>query len=429
MHRLKSTALLSAFITAAHAQQACSNKPEQHPPLSWSSCSNAGCTNVNGAVTIDANWRWTHRVDSSANCYTGNTWDQSTCGVSGLDSASGKSCAEQCCVDGADYAGTYGITTTDDALSLKLVHQGPYSKNIGSRMYLMRDESHYQMFTLLGNEFTFDVDVSRIGCGLNGALYFVSMDEDGGMARFPSNNAGAKFGTGYCDSQCPRDVKFINGLANSKDWVPSKTDPNAGTGSMGACCAEMDIWEANNMATAFTAHPCLQSNYHSCSGDRCGGTYSPSGKRYVGSCDPDGCDFNSYRQGNSTFYGPGSGFTIDTTKKISVVTQFHKGRDGNLAEIKRFYVQNGRVLGNPDSQITGDGTRSRSRSRSRSRPRPDARPRPGAGASSNSITPGYCKAQKQVFGDRDSFTEKGGMMGVSSALAKPMVLVMSLWDD
>ena len=75
----------------------------------------------------------------------------------------------------------------------------------------MEDENNYQMFQLLGNEFTFDVDVSNIGCGLNGALYFVSMDADGGKAKYPGNKAGAKYGTGYCDAQCPRDVKFING--------------------------------------------------------------------------------------------------------------------------------------------------------------------------------------------------------------------------
>ncbi|KAG5977520.1 hypothetical protein E4U55_006731 [Claviceps digitariae] len=395
MHPLATTALLSALLPAAQAQQACSHTPEQHPPLSWSRCSSSGCTSVNGAVTIDANWRWTHRVDGSANCYTGNKWDASICG------ASGQSCAQKCCVDGADYSGTYGVTTTGDALRLKFVQQGPYSKNIGSRLYLMRDESTYETFTLLGNEFSFDVDVSRVGCGLNGALYFVSMDEDGGMRRFPSNTAGAKFGTGYCDSQCPRDIKFINGMANSQGWIPSKNDPNAGVGNLGACCPEMDIWEANNIASAFTPHPCLQSAYHSCTGNRCGGTYSRS--RYAGDCDPDGCDFNSYRQGNTTFYGPGPNFTVDTTQKISVVTQFLKGTDGNLAEIKRFYVQNGKVIPNSESNV--------------------------AGIAGSSITQGYCNAQKNVFGDRNAFNAKGGMKGVSSAVGKPMVLVMSLWDD
>ena len=35
--------------------------------------------------------------------------------------------------------------------------------NIGSRLYMMNGASKYQMYTLLGNEFTFDVDVSKLG--------------------------------------------------------------------------------------------------------------------------------------------------------------------------------------------------------------------------------------------------------------------------
>jgi hypothetical protein len=75
----------------------------------------------------------------------------------------------------------------------------------------MADETHYQMFKLLNKEFTFDVDLSALPCGLNGALYFSEMDADGGMSKYSTNRAGAKYGTGYCDSQCPRDIKFING--------------------------------------------------------------------------------------------------------------------------------------------------------------------------------------------------------------------------
>ena len=37
------------------------------------------------------------------------------------------------------------------------------------------------------------------------------MDADGGSAKHPTNTAGAAYGTGYCDSQCPRDIKFIAG--------------------------------------------------------------------------------------------------------------------------------------------------------------------------------------------------------------------------
>jgi cellulose 1,4-beta-cellobiosidase len=255
------------------------------------------------------------------------------------------------------------------------------------------------VFELLGNEFTFDVDVSNIGCGLNGALYFVSMDADGGLAKYSGNKAGAKYGTGYCDAQCPRDIKFINGEANVEGWSSSTNDANAGAGKYGTCCSEMDIWEANNMATAFTPHPCTILDQSRCEGDACGGTYSSD--RYAGVCDPDGCDFNSYRMGNKTFYG--AGMTVDTTKKMTVVTQFLKNAAGELSEIKRFYAQNGKIIPNSESNI--------------------------AGVEGNSLTQPWCDAQKQAFGDPGDFNDKGGMARMGDALALPMVLVMSIWDD
>lgn len=57
----------------------------------------------------------------------------------------------------------------------------------------------------------------------------------------------------------------------------------------------MDIWEANSISTAYTAHPCENLTQYMCEGDACGGTYSGDANRYSGECDPDGCDFNSYR--------------------------------------------------------------------------------------------------------------------------------------
>jgi len=74
------------------------------------------------------------------------------------------------------------------------------------------------------------------------------MPLDGGVST--TNTAGAKYGTGYCDSQCPHDIKFIGGQANVEGWVPSSNSTNSGTGKYGACCAEMDIWEANSIAVS-----------------------------------------------------------------------------------------------------------------------------------------------------------------------------------
>ena len=121
----------------------------------------------------------------------------------------------------ADFKGTYGIGVSGSELDLHFVTEGQYSTNVGSRVFLLDEsEDEYYMFKLLNREFTVDVDVSNLPCGLNGALYFVEMDADGGASKYPTNEVGAGFGTGYCDAQCPHDVKFINGEANCEDWQP-----------------------------------------------------------------------------------------------------------------------------------------------------------------------------------------------------------------
>ncbi|KAG8992748.1 hypothetical protein FRB90_000914 [Tulasnella sp. 427] len=391
----RSAALLTAasLLSIASAQQVGTNTAEVHPSLTWYKCASGGsCTAQAGKVTLDANWRWTHTTSGSTNCYTGNQWNTSLC-------PDGVTCAANCALDGADYSGTYGVTTSGNALTLKFVTPNSNGKNVGSRLYLMADDSHYELFKVMGQEFTFDVDVSQLPCGLNGALYFSEMDADGGMAKYSGNKAGAKYGTGYCDSQCPRDLKFINGEANVAGWTSSSA--NSGTGNYGSCCSEMDIWEANSVSAAYTPHPCDVTGQTRCTGSQCG---YPS--RYSGVCDPDGCDFNSYRQGDHSFYGPGG--TVDTTKKFTVVTQFittDGTANGTLKEIKRIYVQNGVVIANSSNKISGIST------------------------SFNSITADYCTQQKAAFGDTTSFQNHGGLTTMGNSLKRGGVLVLSVWDD
>jgi cellulose 1,4-beta-cellobiosidase len=108
--------------------------------------------------------------------------------------------------------------------------------------------------------------------------------------------------------------------------------------------------------------------------------------------------------GNLNFYGPG--MTIDSTKPVQVITQFitDDGTDtGTLSAVKRFYVQNGVTYAQPNSQI--------------------------AGITGNTIDTAFCTAAISIFDETTSFTDKGGMAGVSAALEAGVVLVMSLWDD
>jgi len=389
----KSILLASALVAGAvRGQQVGTMQTETHPSMSYQKCTSAGsCSTTSGKVVIDANWRWVHdkTSGSTTNCYTGNTWNATLC-------PDNVKCASNCALEGADYTATYGATASGNSLKLTFVTVGTYATNIGSRLYLMDTDTTYAQFSLLNQEFTFDVDVSNLPCGLNGALYFVSMDKDGGMSKYSTNKAGAKYGTGYCDAQCPRDLKFINGEGNAVGWKPSSNDKNAGVGQYGSCCAEMDIWEGNSVSTAYTPHSCTTVTQTRCTGDDCGGTYSAT--RYAGVCDADGCDFNSYRQGDTSFYG--KGLTVDTSQKFTVVTQFI---GSPLTEIKRFYVQNGKLIPNSQSTI--------------------------ANVTGNSITPAFCDAQKAAFGDEYGFKTQGGFSSMSTALSGGMTLVMSIWDD
>ncbi|KAF9001247.1 family 7 glycoside hydrolase [Hymenopellis radicata] len=390
------TAVLVCLTLAAAAlgQQIGNYTAENHPSLTVQQCSAGGsCTSQSRSVVLDANWRWLHVTNNYTNCYTGNTWNSTTC-------PNNTACAANCALDGADYSGTYGITTSGNALTLKFVTTSQ-QKNIGSRLYLMQDQDNYQMFSLKNQEFTFDVDVSQLPCGLNGAVYFVSMDKDGGKAKYSTNKAGARYGTGYCDSQCPHDIKFINGQANVEGWTASPNDTNAGTGQYGSCCDEMDIWEANSISSAYTPHVCTSTGQTRCTGNDCG----DGDNRYGGICDKDGCDFNSFRQGVKNFYGPG--MTVNTNSKFTLVTQFITAdgtANGALSEIRRFYVQNGQVIPNSFSTFTGL-------------------------TSYNSVSDNYCNAQKTLFGDTNSFEQRGGLNKMGQALQTGMALVLSLWDD
>lgn len=274
-----------------------------------------------------------------------------------------------------------------------------YGKNVGSRMYMM-DNDNYEMFQLKNQEFSFEVDVSNLPCGLNGALYFVAMEKDGGLGK-GNNKAGAKYGTGYCDAQCPKDIKFINGQANILDWKTSGTD--SGVGKWGACCAEIDIWEANSVSTAYTMHPCNKEGLYRCENDQDCGSFE---NRYTGVCDKDGCDLNTYRVGVKDFFG--KGMAVDTSRKFRVVTQFitHDGTPyGELSEIKRFYVQDGKRIETPLSNI------------------------PEMGDQIKSITDASCDAMKTVMKDTNDFRAKGGLAATGDAMENGMVLVLSLWDD
>jgi len=386
-----------ALAAGALGQQMGTNEQEQHPPMPLWTCTASGCTKEQKSLTLDANWRWIHNGQST-NCYKDSEWDASLC-------PDPTTCSKNCYLEGASlskYESSYGVSAQGNGVELSFVTKTKYGDNFGSRLYMLEDENEYKMFKLKNREFTISVDMDHMPCGLNGAVYFVEMDADGGKSKSGGlNAAGAKYGTGYCDAQCPHDMKFIDGEANVLDWNSTHDPP---IGKYGACCAEMDIWEANSRATAYTPHPCSVNGTYRCDGVECGD--NEKDQRYDGVCDKDGCDFNSYRMGDKMFYGRHMDFVVDSAKELTVVTQFitEDGTDsGELVDIRRFYVQDGKVVPNSNSSI--------------------------AGVHGNSITDSLCNEMKTVFGDINDFKRKGGLKGIGEALERGMVLVMSLWDD
>ncbi|RDL41000.1 uncharacterized protein BP5553_00979 [Venustampulla echinocandica] len=368
----------SLLIASAAAQQPGAYTPEVHPTLISEECTTSGgCVKVNTSVVLDANYRWLHNVGGYDNCAP-QSFNSTIC-------PDVETCAKNCALEGVDYA-SYGIKAEGDTLTLNLFKtEGNVTSMSSPRVYLLANDTAYDMFQLLNREITFDVDISKGGCGVNGALYLSEMSATGGASDL--NTAGAAYGTGYCDAQCPKQ-KFVNGKANLNN-------------TYGACCNEMDLWEANNAATAYTPHPCSISGPYQCSDLECGA----GDNRYGGVCDEDGCDFNPYRNGAKDYYGPGK--TVDTTKKFTVVTQFLTSDNtttGTLSEIRRVYVQDGKVIQNSNTNVTGL-------------------------AVVNAMDDEYCTNTKEVFAATDDFKKKGGMKQMGDALGRGMVLVFSIWDD
>ncbi|KAF2809929.1 glycoside hydrolase [Mytilinidion resinicola] len=326
---------------------------------------------------MDANWRWLHTTSGYTNCYTGNEWNTTLC-------PDGKTCAANCALDGADYAATYGVTASGNALTLKFVTDGSYSKNIVSRMYLIASDTKYQVFKLVNQEFTFDVDVSKLPCGLNGALYLIEIDEDSGIAQIPCQQGG-----------CQVRHQILRYPVPARHQVHQRRSQRR----------RLDALLQRRQRRHRHLRLLLQRNGHLGSQLHLGRLHAArvlrrrADARYDGLCDKDGCDFNSYRLGHEMFYGPGG--TVDTASKFTVVTQFI---GSPLAEIKRFYVQGGTVI--PNSVVRATGV--------------DA---------VNSITDGFCNQQKTAFGDTNSFKKLGGLAAMGGALSRGMVLALSMWDD
>lgn len=357
---------LAALAGIASAQKPGPSK-EVHPKLITQRCTKSGgCKDATNYLVLDALSHPVYQAASPAhNC---GDWGQKP-NVTACPTA--EACAEACVMDGIPDYSAYGVTTNGKSLRMQQVKDG---KVVTPRVYLLDEtEQKYDFPDLTGNEFTFDVDTTKLPCGMNSALYLSEMLPDGAKSKL--NPGGAYYGTGYCDAQC-FVTPFINGLGNVDGY--------------GSCCNEMDIWEANSRSTHIAPHTCNQTAVYLCKGDECGKD---------GVCDKAGCGWNPYRVNITDYYGRGDNFKVNTLKKFTVVTQFPTGSDGKLRAIKRFYLQDGEVIA---SHVVD----------SPKLPKVDE------------MTDEYCKAN-----GANKYLQLGGNVGMGDALSRGMALVFSIWWD
>ena len=351
-----SKTFLTLIATAAFsfAQQA--GAPDAHPRLTTQKCTKqGGCVTQQTSVVLDSG---SHSLvnANNANC--------ASC-------SSAQTCASACALQGITDYTSRGVTTSGSSLHLQQYLNG---RSVSPRVYLLDSNGqNYTMLKLLNQEVSFTVDVSNEPCGMNGALYLSEMDASGG--RSTQNPAGASYGTGYCDAQCGAP-SYINGVRNDN--------------RLGACCNEMDLWEANANATALTPHACTKPGLFACSGNDCGSN---------GVCDKSGCGFNPYALGAKSYYGV-NGATVNTLRPFTVTTQFltqNNSPTGPLTEIRRLYVQDGKVIQNVKVQFNSGAL--------------------------DSITDGYCASSSS------SFQQRGGLKAMGDALGRAMALIFSIWND
>jgi cellulase len=191
---MPSIALISTVLLGLAAAQTPIKSPDNHPKLSTWKCTKAGgCREQRTALVLDSASHPIYQKNSpSKGCGNwGSPPDKDVC-------PDEETCAKNCVMEGIQNYADYGVTTSGGSVTLNMMGKNGVSS---PRIYLLAEgEKKYELLKLTGQEFSFDVDLSKLPCGMNGALYLSEMKEDGGKSKL--NPGGAAYGTGYCDAQC-----------------------------------------------------------------------------------------------------------------------------------------------------------------------------------------------------------------------------------
>lgn len=321
-------------------------------------------------AVLDGRWRW---------LYTSQSKD---CGSAAIR---GAAALERCYLQGltaARYAEAYGVQVgypNNRAITMNFATKDANTPtpNYGSRLYLT-DGKGYTLFAPMAGELSFDVDVSQVPAGMNAAVYLVSMDRFGNLNSVSGdgvmNTAGWRRGLGYCDAQCPKDLRFVQGQGYNKDHV------------LASCCPEMDLFEGNRFVQAFTAHPCKLAKATVCN--------SSEVKDCGAACDSAGADINTFRES-----GPGHALydMLDVSAPFKINTSFITDNghpNGTLVDIVQIFSQNGEQKGKL------------------------------------SFADRFKAAKSEGFRPEDEFaTVYGGLAQMGEAIRRGMVMVLALWAD
>ncbi|PLW06683.1 hypothetical protein PCANC_25185 [Puccinia coronata f. sp. avenae] len=259
----------------------------------------------------------------------------------------------------------------------------------------------YFMFKLKNREFSFTVDVFKLPCGLNGALYFSAMDEDGGKAggTWPVPNTERATVT----LNAPR---MSNGLAarpTPKDGYPRRLIPTLERAPWDPAAPRWIYGRPTQSRKPSLLTRAKNPNLQSVSARSAEMTPAADTKLNVTKMDvisllTDGAPRNS----------------TDSTRRSTATRNLPSSPNSSLA-----------TEPTPDPFPKSDGFTSKTGKTIKN----EAVTLPGLAKPADSITEDFCAATKKFTSDVNDFSLKGGMKGMDAALERGMVLVFSLWDD
>jgi len=178
---------------------------------------------------------------------------------------------------------------TTSGAELKLRWDGELRGFLGAEEMDDMPLSNYYNFTLFNKQVSYDIDLSKVGCSCNAALFFVTMpgfSADGTIAK--GNDPKLPF---YCDA----------------------------TGIGGVMCFEHDTIEGNMYTMAVTPHKCS----------------SPRGG-YITQCHQKGCQSNTYEEDPKAFC-PDASCKIDTRQPFRIIERYEA--DATLTTLARIHTR------------------------------------------------------------------------------------------